>query len=114
MRYIEMNPVAAGIVDRPEQYKWSSYMANAWGRSSSITPHDEYLNLGHRVDMRCRAYRELFQSQLPDGNIHLIERASEYCQRVGDDRFRKAIEQRYGIKLGQAARGRPRKRVTTG
>lgn len=26
-RYIELNPVRAGIVDRPEQYPWSSYRA---------------------------------------------------------------------------------------
>ena len=30
-RYIELNPVAANMVARPEQYKWSSYLVNAWG-----------------------------------------------------------------------------------
>jgi len=31
MRYIELNPVRAFMVKRPEQYRWSSYGANAWG-----------------------------------------------------------------------------------
>ena len=30
MRYIELNPVRAGMVGRPEEYKWSSYGINAW------------------------------------------------------------------------------------
>jgi putative transposase len=29
MRYIEMNPVRAGMVDTPGSYKWSSYAAEA-------------------------------------------------------------------------------------
>jgi len=31
MRYIEMNPVRANMVDSPHEYKWSSYRANALG-----------------------------------------------------------------------------------
>lgn len=30
-RYIELNPVRAGMVSKPEQYSWSSYRANALG-----------------------------------------------------------------------------------
>ena len=33
-RYIELNPVVAGMVNKPEEYKWSSYLANAWARES--------------------------------------------------------------------------------
>ena len=40
-RYIEMNPVRArGMVDTPEQYRWSSYHANALGHGDAwLTPH---------------------------------------------------------------------------
>ncbi len=108
-RYIEMNPVEAGMVRKPQEYRWSSYLANAWGKRSRIVPHVEYLNLGPTQESRCRAYRELFKTQISNEDIHLIERASEYCQPVGDDKFRKMIEDRYGFKLGQLKRGRPRK-----
>jgi len=40
--------------------------------------------------------------------------ASQYCHPIGDDRFKQQIEQRYGIKLGQAARARPIKRKENG
>jgi len=30
MRYLELNPVVAGMVQSPEQYRWSSYRWHAW------------------------------------------------------------------------------------
>lgn len=106
-RYIELNPVRAGMVERPEEYRWSSYGANAWGDSSWLTPHGDYLLLGQDASERAFAYREIFRHQLSDEDLHLIRRAAHYCQPVGDDRFRAQIEEKYGIVLGQMRRGRP-------
>lgn len=36
MRYIEMNPVRAGMVDHPTKYRWSSFSANALGVANVI------------------------------------------------------------------------------
>ena len=36
MRYIELNPVRAGMVTHPGPYRWSSYRANAEGESSRL------------------------------------------------------------------------------
>jgi putative transposase len=108
-RYIELNPVRAGMVARPEEYRWSSYGVNAWGDASWLVPHEEYLRLGQTRDARCHAYRELFKYQVSEADLHCIRKAAHYCQPVGDDRFRQQIEKKYGIKLGQAKRGRPRK-----
>jgi putative transposase len=39
-RYIELNPVRAGLVDEPSQYPWSSFAYNALGEPNPlITPH---------------------------------------------------------------------------
>lgn len=111
-RYIELNPVRAGLVGRPETYRWSSYGANGWGDAQWLTPHREYLQLGNSVESRCHAYRELFRYQLSEADLHKFREAAHYCQPVGDDRFRNQIEQRYGIKLGRMARGRPKKKRT--
>ena len=43
MRYIELNPVRAGMVDRPEEYRWSSFGENVWDGESWLKPHAEYL-----------------------------------------------------------------------
>ena len=64
-RYIELNPVRAGIVSDPELYRWSSYRTNALGIPSAlITPHSEWLELGASDEVRRRAYRTLFE-QVP-------------------------------------------------
>ncbi len=108
-RYIEMNPVRAGMVSMPEEYRWSSYGANAWGDKSWVVPHEIFLALADDPDVRCEMYRELFTSELSEENLSLFRKAAHYCQPVGYDRFRAQIEARYGVKFGQMARGRPRK-----
>jgi putative transposase len=46
-RYVELNPVRAGMTTSPGEYPWSSYAHNAWGQQHPlIAPHQEYLNLG--------------------------------------------------------------------
>jgi putative transposase len=42
-RYIEMNPVVAGMVRKPGEYRWFSYSVNAWGAQSRLAMHEEYL-----------------------------------------------------------------------
>ena len=61
MRYIELNPVRAGVAARPEQYRWSSFRANALGHSDPLlTPHAHYCALGRDAASRQAAYRSLF------------------------------------------------------
>jgi putative transposase len=46
-RYIELNPVRAGLAARADEYAWSSYGVNAKGHASElVAPHEEYLRLG--------------------------------------------------------------------
>jgi putative transposase len=111
-RYIELNPVTAGMVTKPGDYKWSSYLVNAWGGESNLIQHDEYLRLGVDIESRCYAYRELFKCHLSDQDIHLIENASDFCHPVSNNRFLRQIENKYNIKLGQSVRGRPRSIAT--
>ena len=60
-RYIELHPVRAGIVPKPGAYRWSSYGGNALGRrDAALTPHRRYVALGPNDDLRCAAYRTLF------------------------------------------------------
>src|SRR5688572_3941808 len=64
-RYVELNPVRAGMVDGPWLYPWSSYSANAAGRASGIvTPHPLYLGLGASDEVRQAAYRSLFDQPI--------------------------------------------------
>ena len=73
-RYIELNPVRAGMVTRPQDYRWSSYHANALGKARRfIVPHEQYLRLGRNDADRQEAYRALFKAHLDEevvGQIH--------------------------------------------
>lgn len=52
MRYIELNPIRAGMAVNPAKYYWSSYQHNALGKQNSlITPHLKYERLGHKWRM---------------------------------------------------------------
>jgi putative transposase len=61
MRYIEENPVLAGLAAQPGKYPWSSYRANAVGEDDALlTPHPHYYSLGRSPDERRAAYAALF------------------------------------------------------
>jgi putative transposase len=61
MRYIEENPVRAGLARNPGTYRWSSYRANAFGADDPlVTPHPHYYSLGRSPALRRAAYAALF------------------------------------------------------
>ncbi|MGB5199922.1 MAG: transposase [Sedimenticolaceae bacterium] len=107
-RYIEMNPVTAGMVPHPRDYRWSSYGANAWGkRDGLVSPHALYLALGTEASTRRTCYRELFAKHLAKDVVHQIQTALDFSMPLGNDRFRQQIERELGRSIGQAKRGRP-------
>lgn len=84
MRYIEQNPVRAGIVARLEDYRWSSYAANALGEDNCIiSPHDEYVQLGQTLPQRREAYRALCDAELATEALARIRTARSQGHRWG-------------------------------
>jgi len=66
MRYIELNPVRAGLVRHPADFGRSSYRANALGEPDAlVTPHAAYFALGRSAEERRAAYRASFRSRRP-------------------------------------------------
>jgi len=109
-RYIELNPVRAGIVDDPAHYRWSSYRANALGQpDATLTPHPAYRDLGFGDRARQAAYRALFRAQLESDAIDDIRLALSQNQPLGNQRFSETIEQMTGLRREAKPRGRPKK-----
>ncbi|MCK9386850.1 MAG: hypothetical protein M0Q22_00450 [Sulfuritalea sp.] len=76
-RYIELNPVRAGMVEHPGEYHWSSYRANGQGEDNAlIRSHALYEALGLDAASRQAAYRELFRYELEPGMVDKIRRAT--------------------------------------
>lgn len=108
-RYIEFNPIAARMVQRPEEYSWSSYHANAWGDANDlVSPHEVYFLLGENRDDRCCQYRERFSLSLSEADVHAFRRATHYSMPVGSDCFVGKMSIKMGRELGYMSRGRPK------
>jgi putative transposase len=111
LRYIELNPVRARMVEDPADYRWSSYSANAFGRPAKIwTPHPLYLGLGESDSERQARYRSLFESRIEGKLISDIRQAVNRGLAFGSERFGQEIEDLGGRRQRQLKRGpKPRR-----
>jgi putative transposase len=106
-RYIELNPVRAGMVPDPGAYPWSSYRSHALGeRDALIRDHELYLALGAKASERQRSYRELFRSQMDEEALTQIRKAASRELVLGNERFRQEIEAALGKRVEPRKRGR--------
>ncbi|MFH0341820.1 MAG: transposase [Chromatiales bacterium] len=113
-RYIELNPVRAGMVSHPGEYRWSSYRWHAYGEPDRVVcDHELYDALGKDDASRQRHYRELFAAALDPADVHAIRQASSFSMPLGSQRFREQVEEATGRRIGYAARGRPRGKQPT-
>ena len=107
-RYIELNPVRAGMVRKSEDYRWSSYGCHGLQKPDPlIDDHEIYLGLGETHEARSDQYRALFESALNNSDLDAIRQSSHYNYPLGNDRFREKIEAALERKVGHAKRGRP-------
>jgi putative transposase len=111
-RYIELNPVRAGIVEHPGEYRWSSYRANAHGEAVDLLNHHSlYMGLGQTNDKRQTAYRELFRNELKPGIIDEIRQATNGNFALGSERFKKEMAKALGRRVTPGKSGRPPKNL---
>ena len=70
LRYVEMNPVRAGLARTPGEYRWSSYRSHALGATDPIVaPHAIFDALSNTIDGRRNAWREM--CAVPVGVEHM-------------------------------------------
>ena len=108
----ELNPVRAGIVTRPEEYRWSSHRHYALGREDHcVTAHEEYQALGNDETARRQAYRELFSGHLDEKVLTEIRGAVDRGWPLGSERFKDEIEAALQRAARPPRRGRPSRRM---
>ena len=109
-RYIELNPVRAGLVPRPEDWPWSSHRATALGhRDPLVTPHPGYLARGRDHAERARNHRALFDEDLTGETLEEVRAAVNHNHVLGGTRFKGQVAAMLGRRVGSGRRGRPRK-----
>jgi len=111
-RYIELNPVRAGMVKAPEQYKWSSAKEHlAPVGSSLIVDHAVYVRLGATPLARARGYGALMKEPLEEGALSQIRIASRQGGVLGSDQFKDQIETQLGRRVRLRKPGRKPKQL---
>jgi len=108
-RYIELNPVRAGMVPEPAAYRWSSHACNGHGASDAgLVPHPSYVALGNADTDRREAYRALFARELGATDLENIRAHTQQQRALGSARFRAQMEALVGRNLEVRPGGRPR------
>lgn len=111
-RYIELNPVRAEMVRRPEDYCWSSYAYHALGKTDPlIADHPLYQALGVTEEARRMAYRELFRHELDQDTLVEIRDSLNQGLALGVERFKDEIE---AVVARSARAGKPGRRSAKG
>jgi putative transposase len=104
-RYIEFQPVRAGIAKHPANYRWSSHAHHALGAVDElVTEHAKYRNLGADAGERRQTYRELSRDPLEPAVFDVIGAVLNEEGVLGDEPFRQQIEiaQKHGRSLADA------------
>jgi putative transposase len=104
-----LNPVRAGMVRHPRDYAWSSYRANAEGKTDElVSPHELYRRLASDEGERRIAYRSLVK---PPMNATLLGEIRD-CTNKGwalGGRFQEKIERLAECRTRPLPNGRPKR-----
>jgi putative transposase len=91
-KYIELNPIKAGMVKALSDYKWSSYGHNALGQDDSlISEHALYKALGADSQQRSENYQKIFDALDLAGQQNLITEATMRGNVYGTNGFHEKI-----------------------
>ena len=103
-RYIELNPVKAGITEDPKEYEYSSYNVYAYGRKDEIVEYNPiYLESGKTTKERKLNYRNDIKGELCRDKVNLNARF------MGSGTFVKEMENKFQVSNMRLKKGRPQK-----
>ena len=101
-RYIELNPVRAGLVSIPEEYPWSSAKAHMKGRNDDLVKVQPLLRM---VD----DWRQFLSGDVSDEEYELLQRHERTGRPLGSTSFIERLENKLSRILTPQKGGRPKK-----
>jgi len=109
-RYIELNPVRAGMVHDPGEYFWSSYQSKIGRRRLKWLDYDPcYVQLAETRESREKKYKHWVKEAIPHGEWELIRQSLQRGQLTGSNKFIDQIEQKLKKRVGFRGQGRPKR-----
>ena len=110
-RYIEANPVRAGMAASVSDWPWSSHRHHAGlATDPLVRPHPAVWALGNTPFERESAYRRLFEEAVSQGEYELLRARLLAGKPTASTDFQKKLEQASGVRLIARPVGRPRVR----
>ena len=114
-RYIEENPVRAGLARNPGDYPWSSYQMHGGGKADPlITDHPMLLALGETPGERRKAYLQLFRRSIEPQDVDGLRAATNGGWVFGGANFKRRAALLTGKRVTPLPKGRPRKNRSEG
>jgi REP-associated tyrosine transposase len=92
VRYVELNPVTAGLCRQAEDWPWSSSRAHLAG-------HDDALVSVMPMLQRMSNWRTYLRSSGSESTLEKLHKHSRTGRPLGDDRFIEKLEQLTGLTL---------------
>jgi putative transposase len=101
-RYIELNPVRAGLVSKPEEYPWSSAKAHIEGRDDNLVKSKPLLRM---ID----DWRSFLSADVSGEDYDILRRHERTGRPLGGKLFIKRLENKLSRILTPQKGGRPKK-----
>lgn len=101
LRYIEMNPVRAGMVRDGTHYPWSSASYHLFGKK------DETIMADYHPNFKCN-YREFFYEQERKEDLEAIQNAAQQGKAWGETTFLEDLTSKLGKVVVPRKKGRPK------
>jgi len=112
LRYIEANPLRAGMVTDLAAYPWSSYPVHGMGRHDPlVSPLPGWEALGRDEAARQAYWREWVHTPLTARELAAVRRSVRSGQPFGEPSWVERTAAALGLRLAQRPRGRPRKQT---
>ena len=109
LRYIEANPLRAGLVKRAEDYPWSSYPVHGVGQTNELVDRlMTYEELSPLAKVRCRKWAEMVHRPIDEAVLNAIRRSNATGLPYGDEAWTNRLAKRLNLDLTIRPRGRPR------
>lgn len=105
-RYVEMNPVRARLIMRPEDWSWSSAREHLLKEKHSIISIKEWL-----TESEMENYRIFLNEKIREEEINRIRQATKTGKPLGSDEFIGKLEQLLGRTLLPKKPGRKKKEI---
>lgn len=103
VRYVERNPLRAGLIRRADQWRWSSL----WRRLNGT--RDQKRLLSSWPLSRPRQWSEYVEQPLTEAELEAVRRSVQKGQPLGDAQWTQRVARQLGLEFTLRARGRPRK-----